>query len=152
MVVPESKIQRHEAGKTIHRRETRWQIILPFLGGFAVIGAVFGIAATMNDPFAMQRVAIIADCMFSVMILCPMVICLFPVYLLTVVMMYGMNKLHQGTEAPLQRLETMTETLAQRAETLTKDVNQRVVNANVRLAPLLHWFSFFNSQEDSRAE
>ncbi len=152
MVVPESKIQRHETGKTIHQRETRWQIVVPFLGGVAVIGAVFGIAAMMNDPFAMQRVSIVADCMFSAMILCPMVICMFPVYLLMVVMMYGMNKLHQGTEAPLQRLETMTETMAQRVETVTKDVNQRVVNANVRLAQLLRWLSVFNPQEDSRAK
>lgn len=155
MVVPETEAQQalqREDGRTIHRRETWQQIILPFMGGVAVLAAVFGIAAMMRDPLAMQRVSVIADCMFSALMLCPMVICMFPLYLLMVVAIYGLNKLHQGTESPLQRLENLTETIMQRVDGFTQNVNQRVVNANVRLAPLMHWLSFFNTQEDNRAE
>lgn len=152
MLVPESTTPQHKDGRTLHQRETRWQIILPFIGGVLVVAAVFGSMAFMNDPFAMQRVSVVANCLVSALILCPMVICMFPVYLLMVVMIYGLNKLHHGTEAPLQRLENMTENLAQRVTTVTQNVNQRVVNANVRLAPLMQWLSIFNSQEDSRAK
>lgn len=145
-----SSASSRESGKALHQRETRRQIWLPFGLAALVIAGMFLMAALLNDPLARARVAIIADFMFMLLVLCPSILCLFVVYLLVVMAMYGMHRLHHSVGTPLERLERATETMAERMDAWTDALNRRVVNLSVRFAPLMAFLSLFDTHQETQ--
>ena len=131
-------------GANIHRRETRRQTRLPMLAAFAFVLFVFIIAALL--PSRVQ-VSTLADWMFTVLVLCPVLICNFAVYMLVMAGIFGLRQLHRGTQAPLQRLENFVSSTEQRVEKTSAGLNKRVINISARLAPLMQLLSIFDSSE-----
>ncbi|MCU0511768.1 MAG: hypothetical protein MUE40_04265 [Anaerolineae bacterium] len=137
----------HEDGRTIHRRETRRQIWLPAGAALLLVLLLGTVPALLSDPLARLRVAVIADVLFTVMILCPAVLCLFLLYVLVVAAIYGMWLLQRLAGTPLQRLEKATATLAQRVAGWTGRINQQVIGLNERFAALTWLFNLFDARE-----
>ena len=141
---PESQRQ---SGAELHRRETRRQMILPFALAVMLVLAMFGVAALLDGPEGMPRVSIISNFLVSILIICPAIICLFPIYLLIVAAIYGANRLHDRTRSPLERLEKLAGDSADRLEGLTASVSKRAISWNASLAPILNLTRFFDSPE-----
>ncbi|MGB1287326.1 MAG: hypothetical protein ACPG7F_12380 [Aggregatilineales bacterium] len=146
MSAPENPVessQPRESGAVLHQRDTRHRIILPFLLAWLLIIGIVMIAATMNDPLARTRVSLIADFMILILVMCPAMLTLFVIYMLIIVMNYGMLKLHRATGTPLQRLENLTEKMAERVNNITGKANQQAMNLGTRFAPIAHFLSVF---------
>lgn len=132
-----------ESGHTLHQRETRLQIWLPFMGAVLLVLAVTALVGLNQDAQAMLRISALTDIMVMLMVLCPAFICLLPIYVLLVAGIYGMHRLHNGVGTPLERLENATEKFAQRVERTADRVNKGTVNWSARFAifaPVLNWF------------
>jgi len=136
-----------EKGRQLHRRQTRWQIILPFCLLIIVIFAMPIITALL--PTA-SHISIVSDWMFTLLVLCPMVLCFFVPLVITVAMAYGVGRLHDGVQPPLERLEDMTASMNERVGTLTDTANERVVGWTARLEPFLYLLRIFDGKADEQ--
>ncbi len=129
----------------------RW-IILPIVGVGALVLA--GTISVLLLPERLQ-VSLIADWLVSVMLLCPLAICLFPVCLLMVLAIVGMNRAHTAASRPLQRVELLSASLRDRTDNVADTVNRQTINASVRFAFLDRLLAIFDppdSQPDTGAK
>jgi len=145
----ELRAQRRRSGADLHRRETRRHIWLPFLVVCLALLGLFLLVALPSDPSWRTRVSFIADFMSSILIVCPAIICSFLFYLLIVVGIYGMNRLHSGARSPLEKVENITANIATRVDQTTEKLNEKVVDANSRIASLTHFMSVFDQPDDT---
>jgi hypothetical protein len=88
----------------------------------------------------------------TLFLICPLLICQFGVLMLVVIVVYGMNKAHSGTQKPLERLEQWTEQWAKRAKSATDAANQRIISWSSRLEPILSLLRFFDAGAESPKE
>lgn len=121
-------------GMQQHRRETRWQIYLPFVLGVLLVLLVAVVMALLPRR---AQVSVIADFMLLIMILCPMVLCMFPLVLVTVSAAYGASRLHTVTGKPLERLEKLSGEMHERTNHLSETWGQRSITWLVRVEPVL---------------
>lgn len=128
-----------------HRRETLRFITLPFAG--AVVLLLAGLALVLALPQRAQ-VSIIADWMSTVLILCPLTLCLFPLTAGLWIAVAGMNRLHAAAAKPLDRAEDLSRALAEHAAQTAEAVSQRVISGSARLAFITRLLSIFDSLSD----
>lgn len=138
--------------KQTHRREVRLQIILPFALAVLLIIVIFVGLALMNGPDARTQIGAVADFTASIMLLCPAILCLVPVYLLLVAGMFGANKLHSGTQKPLDRLQSLVESLADRIVDYSAKANGYVTRWSVKLAPVMQWMRIFDGEPGTNTD
>ena len=98
------------SGTEIHRRAVRREIILPFVGGLLLIIVLVVIAAVEGET----PTSGVANTMLTVLILCPMALCLLPIYLLLVVAVVGMNRAHDCSPSRCADSKTLSLTLRER--------------------------------------
>ena len=127
-----------------HRRETWLFILLPFLGGTLLVLALFTLALLL--PLRSQ-VSLVADWMVTVFILCPMAICLLPIYVLMMVAAFGMNKVHDKAASPLKRLEILSRTLMEKTITASESLSRASISLGTRFAFLDHIWGKSPSEE-----
>lgn len=120
--------------RLLHRQQTRRHILLPFLAAVVVILLLLTAALLLQRRV---QVSLIADLMFTLLVLCPLVVCLFPVYLLLVASVWGMGRLHDGTQRPLHRLADATERFTDSLITRAGQLNRGSIAASERLAAVL---------------
>lgn len=142
-----TRAQKREIGRRVHRRETWVQMILPFLLALLFVIFLVCLVALPTDSSWRLRASVIADFMVTILVLCPAVLCMIPIFALMVAAIAGANKLHDSTRTPLERLETLTESMADRVENAAGSVNKRVINLNERIAPLMKIMTFFDTQQ-----
>jgi hypothetical protein len=128
-----------------HRRETLRFIILPFAGGVVLLLA--GLTLVLLLPQRAQ-VSIIADWMSTVLILCPLTLCLFPLTAGLWIAVAGMNRLHAAAAKPLYRAEDLSRTLVERTAQTATIVNQQTINTSTRLAFINRLLSVFDPPSD----
>lgn len=138
------KATTRQRGRYLHKREVRWQIYLPFFVASLVILTLFIAVALLPQRI---QVALVSDWMITILLLCPLVLCLFPIVLLVTVAAYGANRLHTSVAPPLERLEELTISMNERVTATTRRVNQGVIRTHTRLAPILHWMHLFMGDE-----
>lgn len=112
------------------QRDQRMTILLPFGIGTAVLLVLVLIAA------AVSNVSVTANVMMTILLLCPAVICLLPIYFLLVVAVFGMNSVYNGAAKPLQALEKLTARLSHRTTQISDTVARQSINLNAHIAPL----------------
>ena len=113
-----------------HRRQTRWAIYLPFAGGLVLLLILMIVAANQGGA----RIGVISDFFLTLFILCPLVLCMFPIYLLMVLMVVGMGRAHDKTAQGLTRIEDVTVKLRDRTYSLTDRAARASINVNSRFA------------------
>lgn len=130
-----------ESPKDKHRSETWLHILLPVsLGGLLIIILVI---LVLLLPLRAQ-VALVADLMCSVLVLCPLALCLLPVYLMMMVMAFGMNKVHDKTAAPLHRLETRIRIMGERTIKAADTWSRRSIALTTKFALLNRVWDVFD--------
>lgn len=122
-----------------HRRETVRQIALPFALGVGLI-----VICAVVVMFFRQRlqVAAVADLMFTVLILCPAVLCLLAISILMVAAVALTTRAHGLLAKPLARLSSITQSVSEQAATTTNKVNRTTLDLSARLGFLYRWSTF----------
>ena len=126
-LTPEQRVD--ETQKTL-RREQRLRIWLPFGIGAAVLVLVVLIVGSMPN------VSVVSNFVMTILLLCPVVICMLPLYFLLVIAVLGMNKVYNGAAKPLRSLERLTAQLSSRTTSLSDKLARQSINLNARVAPL----------------
>jgi hypothetical protein len=120
-------------GQARHRRDTWLYIFLPLFFGGVLVFVLLVLVLLLPKR---AQVSLVADLMLTVCVLCPTVICLFPIYLLLIVAAFGMSKLHHTGAKQLVRLETMSRELVDKTQETTDRMNRISVSLNGAAAPL----------------
>lgn len=141
--------QMPEQGRALHRRETRRQIWLPLLLGIGAIFLPVVLIAIQRDAIWRIRAAAIGDFLYTILCAMPLLLCSFLAYLVIMILVIAMNKLHRRTETPLERVEGIASTLATRIEAFSNTVNERTVTWSARLEHLMTFLDLF---DDVRGE
>ncbi len=129
-----------------HRRETWLYIALPMLVGALVWIGLLSLALLL--PLRAQ-VSLVADFMSIILCLCPAAICIFPIYVLMMVIAFGMNKVHDGTERPLKRIESMSHTLADKTNQTADSINRKSIAVASKFALLDKVWDLFDQTESN---
>jgi len=117
-------INREEQARHL-RRVARLTIWIPFILGFVALIAMTTAAALLPSE---GQTSLVANCM-TILVLCPGVLCLLPIYLLFVAAAYGMDTLNRRISEPMMSLERFTQKVAQR----TENVSERAARASITL-------------------
>lgn len=132
-----------EPPRRTHRNETLLHIVLPVLGGGLLIFIALVIALVLQRR---AQVQIIADVLTIVMLLCPMIICLFPLYLLMVLLAAATGRAHDSTIPYLEKLQNLTRSMAERVRSLMSAITKQVINLNTKIEPFLDSLSIFEKR------
>ena len=127
----QESLDRLESQK-LHRRAVRLEILLPFVGGLLLIVVLVVIAAVAGKT----PTSGVANTMLTVLILCPMALCLLPIYLLLVVAVFGMSRVYNLIATPLRQLQELSLKLRDRTYSLSDRAARTSINLNARFAPL----------------
>jgi ABC-type transport system involved in multi-copper enzyme maturation permease subunit len=142
----ESRQQHHQQLEKIQRQQTRRYIFLPFIILLLIFVAIIAVIVSLRTP---TQVAVVSDMLFTIFILCPLVICMFPVAIIMFVLIALMNRLHDGTKSPLRRLEQWTYTMEQRVDGWARIVDSRVIHYAVKFAPIRRILTIFDTPSSS---
>jgi hypothetical protein len=141
-----------ESGAALHRRETNWQIYFPFLLGILLLVGIFSMVALPSDPIWQDRAQAIGDFLYTLLCIIPILLCLLPIYVMVLLCIYGMRKLHDGTERPLRKLENLTENLASHIETATIFVTEQTNFFSSAIEPYEEIISTFDTPAPDNEE
>lgn len=133
----------------LHRRQARNSITLPFFLVFVVLLGM--VIAVLLLPQRAQ-VSLVSDWMTLWLLLCPVVICLFPIYLGVMLAIYGMHRLYRGTQSPLEKLQVSYVKNLERVTSFTNKVNQRMIDTQVKLTPYMRYLEVFDSSPETKQE
>jgi hypothetical protein len=137
----------HESGTEIHRRESRLQIYLPFGLGLLILLTMILVVALPTNPIWRVRAQAIADWTYTILCLIPMVLCVFPVFMLVALGIWGMNRLHGITEPPLRKLENLAAGLATRINNASEYVQRKTIDVSTTIEPALNLISTFDNPQ-----
>lgn len=126
----------HEEGISIHRRETRWQIWLPFALLALLMLILLFVLVLPQDVNTRFRAEAVANIFVTVFLICPGILLLFGIYVLMVAGVVGVNRLHDGVLPPLQRLERLSGQARAKVNGWAMRANQSAVHLGAVLAPL----------------
>jgi len=141
-----------ETGAALHRRETWWQISLPFLAGLALLLGLVLLVGLPNNPEWRLIAEAIASLSYSLLCLFPILLCMFIPYLLLVIGIYGMRVLRRGTEGPLRQLETVSTSLVDQINNFSANIDQKAESFDEALIPMYKLFSIFDKPEGENHE
>jgi hypothetical protein len=141
-----------ETGAALHRRETWWQIYLPFLAGLALLLGLVLLVGLPNNPEWRLRAEAIASISYSLLCLFPILLCMFVPYIILIVGIYGMRLLHRGTTGPLRRVEDLAASLAERINHFSANIDEKAESFDEALAPIYKLFSIFDKSDDFSEE
>ena len=137
----ESLDQRHlELGRA-ERRGVWLGVLLPFILVLVIVVAIIGTVLSLRSPV---QVAVLSDAMLTALVLCPLAVCMFPLVILSLVLVALLNRWHPKSRSPLRRLEAWTAMMEQNVEGWLGNVDERVLNWAVRLAPFRELLSSFD--------
>lgn len=133
--------QRHlELGRAA-RRGVWARVLLPFFLMLLVVVAIAGAVMSLRSP---TQVALLSDSMLTVLVLCPLVACMFPLVILSLALVALLNRWHPKSRSPLRRLEAWTAAMEHNVEHWLGNVDERVLNWAVKLAPLRELLTVFD--------
>jgi hypothetical protein len=138
-----------ETGATVHRRETRMQIVLPFIGAVVLVLFLTLLPVLINDPQARLRVSFVGDVLMTLFVLCPAVLCLAALYFVVVLGIFGMTILHRMAGTPLERLERISARFAVGLDGVSQRVNNIALSWSASLASLYRVLSIFDHDPEA---
>lgn len=133
-----------------HLRETRREIYGPFLLGLLLI--IFCVGLMMSPLFpatlaGRDGIAIVANVMLMAMMILPVLLCVFPLVLLGVVLIFGVRRGQDKVIPPLRRLEDYSLWLSRKTASVTDKINEQTINASVRFVWLDRLLGIFETKE-----
>ncbi|MCS6834452.1 MAG: hypothetical protein NZ750_00345 [Anaerolineae bacterium] len=140
----DERTRRRQEAQRLHRHDSRWRITLPLALAFLLVFVLFGLVAFPSESVWRLRASAISDFLVSVLILCPLILCLFPVYLLVVALAWWATRLHQGAQPPLERLQTRLDQAGAQLQRAAESLSHKTIDWSAKLAPLLSLLSIFD--------
>lgn len=128
--------QSHRQTDNQSRRETFIYLIVPLM--LTVVTVLLVILIILLLPNRLQ-VALIADWMTTLLILCPLALCGFLFAVIALVSVAFMSRSTTAVRKPIRRLAERTHSLADRVTKTTDSVNNVVVSGSSRFA---YWERF----------
>ncbi len=145
----EETVQAGEPGRLRDREPARaerrhvWRsVFLPFAVVSLIVVAVIGTVFSLRKPV---QVSLLADSMLTVLVVLPLVLCMFPLVILSLVLVALLSRWRARSRSPLRRLEAWTALTEQHVESWLGDVDERVLNWAVRLAPFRQLLTMFDA-------
>jgi hypothetical protein len=138
-----------EKGMVVHRRETRLQIILPFVGALLIVIGLTALPVLINDPQYRLRVSFVGDLLLTLFVLCPAVVCMAALYFLVVLGIFGMSVVHRMAGTPLERLEQISARFGAGLDSVSKRVSDGAISLGSSLAPLYRLLSVFDHDPEA---
>lgn len=139
--IDDSRGKQHRELDRLERRHLWLSVLLPFTFILAIVIAIVGTVLSLRSPV---QVAVVSDSMLTILVLCPLVVCMFPLVILSLVLVSLLGRWHPKSRSPLRRLEAWTATMEQNIESWLGHVDERVLNWAVRLAPFQHLLTAFD--------
>jgi hypothetical protein len=136
-----------ESGTEIHRRESRLQIYLPYGIGLLILLTMVLVVALPTNPIWRVRAQAIADWTYTILCLIPMVLCVFPLFMLVALGIWGMYRLHGITEPPLRKLENLAAGLATRINNASEYVQRKTIDVSTTIEPALNLMNTFDNPQ-----
>lgn len=120
-----------------HRRQTLLWLALPMLG--VSVGLIVLVMALVvpGSPIQLRQAAqvgIIADWMLIWFVLCPVVLCLFPIFVVLMAAFWGTSWVHHGTSRGLRRVQVGSRSIAEKAAAAAEKINRGSIGLNARFA------------------
>lgn len=140
----DERARQQQEAKRLHRRDSRWRITLPLVLAFLLVFMLFALVALPAEPVWRLRASAISDFLVSILIFCPLILCLFPVYLLVVALAWWATRLHQGAQHPLERLQTRLDQAGAQLQQAAESLSHKTIDWSAKLAPLLNLLSIFD--------
>lgn len=143
--------QRVHASEIRHRRDTWLWLVLPMVLLILLIAAAVAIVIFVPRDLPESQTSIIADLMFSVLMLCPAVVCMLPVTILGLVSVVGLNRAHGMIARPLRILQTHSVTMTTKAQSAADTVNRKTIETSSRFGFIYKHLETFEqkpNQED----
>ena len=124
-----------------HKRVTRRQIVFPviFVGivlAIIVFMLVVPFSPTQFDDTENQ-ISIVSNIMISLLVLCPMVLCLLLIFTIMILMTLAVHSTHRATAKRMRQLQVITRTTADK----TAEMADQAGEQSIRVATK---FAFFN--------
>ena len=141
----EARLRQHLELDKLVRRRLWFSLRLPVLALLAVVVPIVGTVLSLRSPV---QVAVMADSMLTVLVLCPLALCMFPLVILCLALVSLMGRWHPQSRSPLRRLEAWTAAVEGKVEAVLGNVDTRVLNWAVRLAPLRQLLRTFETPND----
>jgi hypothetical protein len=148
MMNPEVETAPSPDVRELHRQEVRRWVFFPVIGGLILI-----VVLVLSTIFLTPRgLGTVANFLLSCFCLLPLVLCVFPLYMILMAAIYGMSWL---TDFSLQRLEQVREltvSLEKSAADTTDRLNRQAIDVSASLARLNPILDFFNRYPKSRSQ
>ena len=126
------------------RRRLWLSVLLPFAFVLAVALAFVGMALSLKSP---AQLAILSDSMLTALVLCPLVIIMFPLMIISLALVALASRWSSKSRSPLRRLEAWTARAEANVDNWLGQVDRRVLNWAVRLAPVRELLMAFEAPE-----
>ena len=123
------------------RRGLWLSVLLPFTFVLVIVIAIVGAILSLRSPV---QVALLSDSLLTLLVLCPLVLCMFPLVVLSLALVALLNRWQPKSRSPLRRLEAWTAVMEQNVEGWLENVDEHVLNWAVRLAPLRELLTTFD--------
>lgn len=125
-----------ERSRKHHRHDVQRHIVLPLIGGGALISLLMAFVIVL--PRAIQ-VSLVADFTLLLFVLCPLALCTLPFSIGLMVLAVMSGRLHAYAGKPLRRAEAFSVMAANRASRWADRAARLSIAFHVHLTPLLHW-------------
>ena len=125
----------------LQRGRIRRSVFLPFGLMLLLLALILGVAFSLRTA---AQVAVVSDMMLTALALCTLVICLFPIVVLTLTLAALMGRLQGLSRSPLRRLESWTAAVERRADKWLGRIDQRALQWAVNLAPVRQLLGIFD--------
>lgn len=139
----------HAERDRLQRGRIRRSVFLPFGLMLLLLALILGVAFSLRTA---AQVAVVSDMMLTALALCPLVICLFPIVILTLMMVAFMGRLQGLSRSPLRRLESWTAAMERRADKWLGRIDERTLQWAVNLAPIRQLLGIFDRPLESQDE
>lgn len=142
---PESNdVSRRRHGQRLDRlqRSRTWRgVFLPFSLMLTLLIVMIGIALSLRTA---AQVAVLSDSMLTLLVLCPMVICMFPLVILMLILVTLAGRLQRISKSPLRRLESWTADMENHADRWLGRIDERTLQWAVNFAPFRRILGMFD--------
>ena len=133
----------------LRQRRIRRGVVLPFTVALVVVMGFGAAAFALPSPV---QVAALSDAALTLLLLCPMVVCLFPLVVGAMTLVVMMARWNRKAASPLRRLESWAEALERNADGWLGGIDRRVLEWAVAFAPIRQLLRTFDIMIDEAVD
>lgn len=127
------------------KRIVRSEIVLPFAAGLAGLLLLVLLTALLAAP---ERTPLIANFLICALVLVPLALCLFPLYIGAVVAAFALGRLTNRATTPLQKVEAISVKMMQGSERISRAAASRLIPFGVQAEKFDRFINIFERDKN----